>query len=318
VLRTDSQPVLGVYNAVNDTTPPQVRFVKSRSFGALNDNDYITEIVSDFVNDNSEVVTGLWVRIQVTDVSDGTEDVRTSILTQSGGTLAERFVIDDGGDIEISGDLDITGALSKGSGTFLIDHPLDPTNKDLYHAFVEAPRYDLVYRGQATLSNGIAVVDLDAASNLSPGTFEALTHAVEAQVWLQNDTGWESIRGVLSGSTLTIECQNDQSADTVSWLVIVERADAYIKSVTNTDAEGRLIPEHDKTVLPQAKLEALLADRERSDIESVQTEAVTEVAGKRGYPRHYEALGFALPERTVHPAPGMAPGKSGTPDETGV
>jgi hypothetical protein len=38
-----------------------------------------------------------------------------------------------------SGDVNITGSIAKGSGTFKIDHPLDPENKYLYHSFVESP-----------------------------------------------------------------------------------------------------------------------------------------------------------------------------------
>ncbi|HEY3242950.1 MAG TPA: hypothetical protein VGM03_06310, partial [Phycisphaerae bacterium] len=38
-----------------------------------------------------------------------------------------------------SGNVNVTGTLSKGFGTFKIDHPLDPENKYLYHSFVESP-----------------------------------------------------------------------------------------------------------------------------------------------------------------------------------
>jgi hypothetical protein len=36
----------------------------------------------------------------------------------------------------VTGLASVLGALSKGSGTFVIDHPLDPKNKLLYHSFV--------------------------------------------------------------------------------------------------------------------------------------------------------------------------------------
>jgi hypothetical protein len=65
------------------------------------------------------------------------------------------------GNIKIFGNLAITGALSKGSGTFVIDHPLDPANKLLYHSFVESPDVKNIYDGIATLdSNGEAVVQM--------------------------------------------------------------------------------------------------------------------------------------------------------------
>lgn len=70
--------------------------------------------------------------------------------------------------VSIQGDLTITGALSKGSGTFVIDHPLDPTNKLLYHSFVESPDVMDTYVGRATLDGaGSATIRL-------PGYFLAL------------------------------------------------------------------------------------------------------------------------------------------------
>ena len=39
------------------------------------------------------------------------------------------------------------GTLSKGSGTFKIDHPLDPANKYLSHSFVESPDMMNIYNG---------------------------------------------------------------------------------------------------------------------------------------------------------------------------
>jgi hypothetical protein len=44
------------------------------------------------------------------------------------------------------------GILSKASGTFTIDHPLDPEHKILNHYFVESPEMVLIYRGTAVIS----------------------------------------------------------------------------------------------------------------------------------------------------------------------
>ena len=62
----------------------------------------------------------------------------------------------------------VTGSISKGSGTFVIDHPLDPKNKLLYHSFVESPDAKNMYDG---------VVRLDAegeATVVLPAYFEEL------------------------------------------------------------------------------------------------------------------------------------------------
>ena len=66
------------------------------------------------------------------------------------------------------GNVHVTGNFTKGSGSFKIDHPLDPENKYLYHSFVESPDMKNIYDGIAVLDkNGEAWVEL-------PEWFEAL------------------------------------------------------------------------------------------------------------------------------------------------
>ncbi|MCD6595552.1 hypothetical protein J7L68_07755, partial [bacterium] len=77
-----------------------------------------------------------------------------------------------------NGDVNITGSLSKGAGSFLIDHPLDPLNKTLRHNFVESPENLCLYRGKMTLdSDGTATITM-------PDYFAALTKENEATVIL--------------------------------------------------------------------------------------------------------------------------------------
>jgi len=142
--------------------------------------------------------------------------------------------------------LSVVGALSKGSGSFRIDHPLDSMKDthDLVHSFVEGPRADLIYRDSVTLSGGTASVDLDAAVGLTDGTWEALCR--DPQVWVQNEDGWTQVRGEVSGSTLTITAQDSDCTDTVSWLVVAERQDQNIREADWTDAEGHPILEPEK------------------------------------------------------------------------
>lgn len=64
-----------------------------------------------------------------------------SAVTFTQGVSATRFV-------------NVIGAISKGSGTFVIDHPLDPKNKSLYHSFVESPDAKNLYDGIAILDDG--------------------------------------------------------------------------------------------------------------------------------------------------------------------
>ena len=44
-----------------------------------------------------------------------------------------------GDDMTVFGNLSVAGMINKGGGGFEIDHPLDPANKYLVHAFVESP-----------------------------------------------------------------------------------------------------------------------------------------------------------------------------------
>ncbi|MFN3414132.1 MAG: hypothetical protein ACK42L_08760, partial [Thermoanaerobaculum sp.] len=59
------------------------------------------------------------------------------------------------------GNVQVTGTLSKGGGSFKIDHPLDPEHKYLYHSFVESPDMMNIYNGNVvTDEEGRAVVEL--------------------------------------------------------------------------------------------------------------------------------------------------------------
>jgi hypothetical protein len=70
--------------------------------------------------------------------------------------------------VDSSGNVSIAGNVSKGSGSFKIDHPLDPADKYLSHSFVESPDMMHIYNGLAALdSKGQAWVNL-------PDYFQAL------------------------------------------------------------------------------------------------------------------------------------------------
>lgn len=55
--------------------------------------------------------------------------------------------------VTVGGGTHVNGTLSKGSGSFVIDHPLDPKNKLLYHSFVESPDVKNIYDGIAQLDS---------------------------------------------------------------------------------------------------------------------------------------------------------------------
>ena len=143
-------------------------------------------------------------------------------------------------------DIDIGGALSKASGSFKIDHPLPSMKEthDLFHSFVESSEAMLIYRGTVTLSNGTATIDMDSEVGLTEGTWSLLVR--DAQVYTTNESSWERVRGTITGSALTIECENDGCDDVISWLVIGERMDEHMLETGWTDSEGRPILEREK------------------------------------------------------------------------
>ncbi len=103
--------------------------------------------------------------------------------TVSGSTSGVKYAI-YGNAIGISGalagyfngDVNITGSLSKGAGSFLIDHPDDPLHKTLRHNFVESPENLCLYRGKVHLDeNGTATVRM-------PDYFKSLTKEDEASI----------------------------------------------------------------------------------------------------------------------------------------
>jgi hypothetical protein len=139
--------------------------------------------------------------------------------------------------------LTVNGALSKGSGSFKIDHPLE-SKKDthhLVHSFIEGPQADLIYRGKVTLTNGRAEVNIDKEANMTQGTFVALNTNV--QCFTTNESNWDLVKGSVSGNVLTIESQNTSSTATISWMVVGERKDQHMIDTDWTDSNGKVIVE---------------------------------------------------------------------------
>ena len=137
------------------------------------------------------------------------------------------------------------GALTKASGSFRIPHPhpSKADTHDLVHSFVESNRAGLVYDGEVDLVAGSATIDMDELVGMTSGTWVLLTR--DPHVFTSNETGWSPVRGTVSGATLTIECQDNTSTDTVSYMVVAERQDAHMTTAETdwTDEEGRPIIE---------------------------------------------------------------------------
>ncbi len=117
--------------------------------------------------------------------------------------------------------LSVLKSISKGSGTFVIDHPLDPANKLLYHSFVESPDVKNMYDGVVVLDKkGEAIVRL-------PAYFDALNTDVRYQL--------KPIGTPMPDLHVKEEEKNNQFAigggkpgGKVSWQITGTRRDPYI------------------------------------------------------------------------------------------
>jgi len=146
-----------------------------------------------------------------------------------------------------TGNLNVTGALSKGSGSFRIPHPLKEETHDLVHSFIEGPQADLIYSGKVQLEDGVATVNIDAASGMTEGTFVVLCRDIRC--FTNNETDWDNVRGKVVGNLLTIECQNSDSNAVISWMVIGERQDKHMYDTDWTDENGKVIVEPARPVI---------------------------------------------------------------------
>jgi len=118
-----------------------------------------------------------------------------------------------------SGNVNVTGSLSKSGGSFKIDDPIDPANKYLYHSFVESPDMKNIYDGVAVLdANGAAVIQL-------PAWFQALNSDFRYQL---------TCVGAFAPVYISQEVSNNQfgiaggkAGMKVSWQVTGIRQDAW-------------------------------------------------------------------------------------------
>jgi hypothetical protein len=120
---------------------------------------------------------------------------------------------------EFIGNVEVEGSLSKDSGSFKIDHPLDPANKYLYHSFVESPDMMNIYNGNVvTDATGDAVVTL-------PDWFETLNRDFRYQLTVLGQFAQAVVGSEVSNHQFAIK--TDKPNVKVSWQVTGIRQDAW-------------------------------------------------------------------------------------------
>jgi hypothetical protein len=135
-----------------------------------------------------------------------------------------------------AGRVSVTGVLSKGAGSFKIDHPLDPENRYLYHSFVESPDMKNIYDGVVTTdAEGVATIEL-------PAWFGALNRDFRYQLTVldeEDSPGFVQAKVIrkIAGNRFTVRTSAPRVE--VSWQVTGIRIDPF--------AEANRIPvEEDK------------------------------------------------------------------------
>jgi hypothetical protein len=123
--------------------------------------------------------------------------------------------------LTVIGNCNIVGSISKLTGSFKIDHPLDPENKYLYHSFVESPDMKNIYDGVVTTDGaGNACVEL-------PDWFEALNRDFRYQLTVVDPGVFALARVSREVSHNSFCIATNLPNIKVSWQVTGIRQDAY-------------------------------------------------------------------------------------------
>jgi hypothetical protein len=135
-----------------------------------------------------------------------------ALRATAGGTATQAAIF--------TGNVQVTGTLTKGAGSFKIDDPADPANKYLSHSFVESPDMKNIYDGVVTTdARGFATVTM-------PHWFDALNRDFRYQLTV---VGHSFARAIvwreLEGNRFTVRTNEPRTK--VSWQVTGVRHDAY-------------------------------------------------------------------------------------------
>jgi hypothetical protein len=172
----------------------------------------------------------------------------TVIINYNKQDSGDQFYIDEdsgnvltlttGKDAYFADDVHVGGDLSKGGGSFRIDHPLKPETHFLFHSFVEAPERLNIYKGRGLTVNGKFTIEL-------PDYFEALNTNIEynltpiginANLWVSKE--YQNNKVEVASN---VDCE-------FSWIIYGVRKDPYalakpMEVEVEKNIKGYLYPE---------------------------------------------------------------------------
>ena len=174
------------------------------------------------------------------------------------------------GNVTVTGNLNVTGSISKGSGTFKIDHPTDPENKYLVHSFVESPEMINVYSGNITTdANGLATITL-------PDYFSAVNKDFRYQLTCIGVFAQAIVKEEIIGNYFVV--QTDKPNVKLSWQVSAIRNDKYAN-------QHRVVAEQEKT------------DQERGKY--LHPELFGKTVEERVYPKYKDKIKMENPNNNI-------------------
>ncbi len=199
--------------------------------------------------------------IQSTDVIGPLNQITGSFQIVDRTAIAARLLIDTNGNVgigttapsqrlSVAGNMNVTGSLSKGGGSFKIDHPLDPENKYLYHSFVESPDMMNVY-------NGNVVTDADGYATITlPDYFEALNRDFRYQLTVIDESDdmdvflWAKVVREVKDNQFTLRSSRGNLK--VSWQVTGVRQGAWANKNRIPNAVPKPESERGRYLHPEA------------------------------------------------------------------
>ncbi|HEY4842034.1 MAG TPA: DNRLRE domain-containing protein [Terriglobales bacterium] len=210
--------VLGSINGVNsataDTNVGIGTTAPSNPLTVVGNSTYIPVAIQ------SNSTFGTWMTLGNTSTGGATWNILSAASGNSEGAGNLAFTnFNSNSTIYIHSNLHVDGTISKGGGSFQIDHPLDPANKYLYHSFVESPDMMNVYNGNiVTNQRGVAIVVL-------PDYFEALNRDFRYQLTVMGQFAEAIVAKKIGHNRFVIRTSKPNVE--VSWQVTGIRHDAY-------------------------------------------------------------------------------------------
>ena len=147
----------------------------------------------------------------------------SSVTSGPSATLASTTHAGDfKGDVRVEGNLHATGTITGGAKMFVIDHPIEPTQKYLRHASIESPELLTSYSGNAVFDeDGRAIVALPEYVEAMSTDFRYQLTCIGgwAQVYIAREIHDNSF--VIAGGAPGMK---------VSWMIIAQRTDAWARA----------------------------------------------------------------------------------------